>query len=44
MERGLQVAALVGGVVLLLVLLWWYRRVFARISRARKASLPTLNE
>jgi membrane protein DedA with SNARE-associated domain len=44
MERGLQVAALVGGVVLLLVLLWWYRRVFARISTARKASLPTLNE
>ena len=44
MERGLQVAALVGGVVLLLVLLWWYRRMFGRINAARKASVPHLNE
>jgi membrane protein DedA with SNARE-associated domain len=44
MERGLQVAALVGGVLLLLALLWWYRRMFARIAAARNASLPKLNE
>jgi membrane protein DedA with SNARE-associated domain len=39
MERGLQVAALIGGVLLLLLFLWWYRRMFARFEEARKASL-----
>ncbi len=44
MQRELKVAALLGGIVLLLVLLWWYRRMFGRISAARKASVPNLNE
>jgi membrane protein DedA with SNARE-associated domain len=44
MERSLQALALLGGVLLLLLFLWWYRRMFARIEEARKASLTTLNE
>lgn len=33
MEKGLQVAAMVGGVVLLLVFLYFYRRMFKRFSQ-----------
>ncbi len=44
MERGLQIAAVVGGIVLLLLFLWWYRRMFARITAAREARMSTLNE
>jgi len=39
MERGLQIAALVGGIVLLLIFIWMYRRMFQRISHMNKAAL-----
>lgn len=44
MGRGLEVAALIGGVALLLFFLYWYRRIFQRVNEARKANLSTTNE
>ena len=38
MERGLQIAALVGGVIFLVVFIAIYRRVFQRIMRAGRAT------
>ena len=37
LDRDLKVAALIGGVALLLIFLYWYRRIFQRVSTARKA-------
>lgn len=39
MERGLQIAALIGGIVILLAFLWFYRRMFRRITQAKKVSM-----
>jgi membrane protein DedA with SNARE-associated domain len=38
MERGLQIAALVGGVIFLVVFIALYRRVFQRIMQAGRAT------
>ena len=38
MERGLQIAALVGGVIFLIVIISIYRRVFRRIAQATRAT------
>lgn len=39
MERGLQIAALVGGIILLLVFIEIYRRMFRRITHMNNTSL-----
>lgn len=40
MERGLQVAALAGGIIFLVILFAVYRRVFQRIVQAGRATVP----
>jgi membrane protein DedA with SNARE-associated domain len=39
MERGLQIAALIGGILLLLVFLYFYRRMFQRITQTKKVGM-----